>query len=147
MNANDELLKWYMHYEGLKEVPGPKSNPTILGWARELLPWVKDDSDVDWCAVARARAAKDTKTAKPKNAYGARMWLRAGLEIDLEDALPGDTLVYSRGPLGSWQGHVGLLVEKGVGQLLTLGGNQKNRIGRDWMPITRLLGIRRFELP
>jgi uncharacterized protein (TIGR02594 family) len=135
------ILGWYEDHAGECEIPGPRSNSKIIAWIREFFPRATDDSTVAWCGIARHQAAKFSETPSPKYPFRAKSWLNVGEPIDLEDAMPGDTLIFKRDA----GGHVGVFVRlhETQGFIVVLGGNQKNRIGESVYPIKNLLGIRR----
>ena len=43
-------LKIARSYEGLKEIPGPRHNQTIIRWLGKLKAWWSDD-ETPWCGV------------------------------------------------------------------------------------------------
>ena len=46
------LLSFARSFIGVREVPGAKSNPLILNWARDIkAPEWYDDDDKAWCAL------------------------------------------------------------------------------------------------
>jgi len=136
-----------MKYYGMTEVPGPESNPVILGWIKELFPNHNDDSTLSWCSVFIHQVVKEAgyKVAIDKNAGLARSWLKYGVSVHLDYAEPGDIVVLWRGSPSSWQGHVAFFVnERTPGTIRLLGGNQENAVNIRTFPKDRVLGIRRL---
>jgi uncharacterized protein (TIGR02594 family) len=131
-------------YVGVTEVPGPKADPTILGWARRLggfvASFVKDDL-TPWCAIAlngildeaglplsAPRGSADLMRAKSFETYGT----------PLEVPALGAILVFTR-PGG---GHCGIYVGESLKAYRVLGGNQSNMFNEMWLAKDRCTAIR-----
>lgn len=149
---NQAILLASEKYLGMAEIPGAKHNQAIVDlFRRSGRPDIADD-ETAWCAVQHNAVLSDCGIPSP-GALNAKSFLPWGVKVALEDFMPGDTLVFERGPRGSWQGHVGTGIKRDGGRFLVRGGNQKNRFGEDWYPINgdtlRLVGIRRWapEIP
>ena len=118
-------LPWMIEarkYLGLAEVVGPKHNPTILGWLRQLKAWWAED-ETPWCGTFVAAMLWATDRFVIKHWYRALAWEEAG--TILSKPAYGCLVVFNR----SGGGHVGFL--EGVdnrGNLMVLGGNQGNRV-------------------
>lgn len=136
--------KWYQVARsriGVREVPGPQSNPVILGWAKKLGGWVagwfKDD-DIPWCAVFVNSCLQEAGVVGAKGgqavaALDFASWGRTG------PLTPGAILVFRR-PGGH---HVGFYVGERVdGFLRVLGGNQSNSVNETWIARERLIAVR-----
>jgi uncharacterized protein (TIGR02594 family) len=121
---------------GLKEVIGKDTAPVIRQWLIKLGAWWTDD-ETPWCGVAVAAWMKDAGVPLPKHWYRARAWLDWG--VPLREPALGCVVVYERG--GS--GHVGLVVglDK-AGRIMTIGGNQGNRVSIAPFDRSRVLGFR-----
>ena len=124
-------------YIGVAETPGKGTTPTIKRWLLDLKAWWVDD-ETPWCGVFVAEVMRECGIARPKHWYRARDWLNWGVTLD--EPTVGCVVVYERGPTS---GHVGLVVgqDKG-GRLLTLGGNQGNRVSVLPFERWRVLGYR-----
>lgn len=130
-------------YLGVREVSGPRSNPTILAWARNLgaraLGISYTDDDVPWCGlfVAQCIAATLPKEPLPSIVVRASSWDRFGAPSLLG---LGAVLRFQR-PGG---GHVGFYAgETRDGRLLrVLGGNQSNRVSYAMLERSRLVATR-----
>lgn len=126
---------------GTKEVPGLKSNPTILAWAKELrLHEIYRNDDTAWCglfiAITLHRAGRDVL-----HAYGnlrAREWANYGLKVDKAEL--ADILVFVR----EGGGHVGYYVAEDADCYHVLGGNQSNMVNVTRILKTRCTAIRRI---
>ena len=138
---------------GLAEIPGAGEHPAIR-WAFDLagLPLAHDDTEA-WCGSWQGLTAYLAGEPVPAYPARARSWLSVGLEIQLMDALEGDTLVLSRGgdqqpgpEVLDAQGHVGRLVshDADLQEVRILAGNQGNRVSIASFPDSRILGIRRI---
>lgn len=135
-----EALKLY----GTREVPGPKHNPTILGWLKKLaFSWIKDD-ETAWCGTAMAYAAVEAGVAE-RNPEMPRAfwWLGWGTSVPMpkNDQDPhgpslGDVLVFTIS-------HVGIYVGEDHAHYYCLGGNQGNAYSIARFPKTWLKGARR----
>lgn len=103
-----------------------------------------------WCAAminATERAAGNPGNGK----LNARSFLNYGKHIELKDAKEGDIVVFERGTDG-WSGHVAYYINHGKVSIQHLGGNQwsqyrkaSDEVNIGFTPITKLLGIRRYE--
>nr|DAO37976.1 MAG TPA: Tail associated lysozyme [Caudoviricetes sp.] len=114
-------------FMGLKEIAGPKSNPTIMGWAKKLGGWIANfytDDDIPWCGLAVAHwiGATLPKEALPSNPLSALAWGKFGRS--LSTASLGAILVFKR----TGGGHVGLYVGEDATHYHVLGGNQQNSV-------------------
>lgn len=135
---------------GLKEVPGPMSNPTILGWLRKLKAWWANDSDA-WCGTFAAQCLQACSLPYPKDWYRAKAYL--DMPVKLTKPAYGCIVVFGR----EGGGHVGFVVGKDqYGNLMVLGGNQGDMVCIKPFPTHRVLGYfwpnlyptaSRFSLP
>jgi len=123
-------------YLGTRELGGKDTAPIIRQWLIKLGAWWADD-ETPWCGVAVAAWMREAGIVLPKHWYRARGWLDWG--VPLRDPALGCVVVYERG--GS--GHVGLVVgiDK-AGRIMTLGGNQGNKVSIAPFDRSRVLGFR-----
>ena len=138
-----KLLTLAMQELGVKEISGPEDNPTIVNYAKESgFDWVNDD-ETPWCSIFVNWCAKKADL-KGTNKANARSWLTVGTAVDYPE--PGDVVVYWRGSVDSWQGHVGFFMgyDKSGDRIYTLGGNQGNQVSITAYPANKLLGFRRL---
>lgn len=121
---------------------GDGHNPKVVAYFRDAgNAWVKDD-ETAWCA-AFVGAMLERSGIPGTGKLNARSYLDWGEPVALEDARPGDVVVFSRGDPKGWQGHVAFFVEEDVNSIAVLGGNQKNAVNVSNYGKARLLGIRR----
>lgn len=135
---------------GLKEVPGPRTNPTITGWLRKLKAWWEDDA-VAWCGTFVAQCLQTAGLPYPKDWYRAKAYLT--MPVKLTRPAYGCIVVFER----EGGGHVGFVVGKDqYGNLMVLGGNQGDAVNIKPFPTHRVLGYiwpnlyptsSRFNLP
>lgn len=124
-------------YLGTREIPGPRHEPRIQAWLRQLAAWWTDD-ETPWCGVFLAAVLQDAGIKLPQHWYRARAWLDWG--IALSAPAVGCVVVLERGPR---YGHVGFVVGRDAAdRLLVLGGNQGNAVTIAAFPRSRVLGYR-----
>lgn len=114
-----EALKLF----GTVEVPGAKSNPTILGWAAELgLGKTYSSDDIPWCGLFVGVVAKRAGKAIPDTPLWALAWRGFGHAV----AAPmlGDVCVKTR----AGGGHVAIYVGEDATHYHLLGGNQSDQV-------------------
>lgn len=125
---------------GITEVPGSKSNPIIVNWAKETNiksdDWYNTDS-IPWCSVYVAiiaqRAGKDITNID----LSAKSWLKFGTPVN--KACLGDVLIFSR----KGGGHVGIYICEDSSFYYVLGGNQSDKVNIAKIAKNRCIGIRR----
>ena len=148
---NSILLTVAKNEIGVTEIPGMENNPRILHYAnRSGLMWVKDD-ETSWCGIFMAFCLSEipeclkSKKYPTREAARARSWLNYGAVVgDIEDAKPGDVIVFWRDSIDSWKGHVGIYLDHTPNSILTLGGNQSNQVNETWLDRSKVLGVRRY---
>lgn len=128
---------------GIREVPGPGNNPTIMRWSADLdLAYSGDD--IAWCGLFAAHCNNFGFPLEPQdfNRLGARQWLQYGVSCP---PILGSTVVFWRThPTTSWHGHVAFptgVSSDGV-YIRCLGGNQDNMVKESWFTMDRVLGFR-----
>lgn len=135
-----EALKTY----GTVEVPGAGSNPTILGWAKEVgLERSYTADSIPWCglwmALIARRAGKWTSASSaPRRPLWALSWATWGDDGGQPEL--GDVLVFQR-PGG---GHVGLYVGEDTRCYHVLGGNQRDAVSIARVDKARLRACRAY---
>lgn len=125
---------------GILEVPGSKSNPTILGWAKALGGWVANfykDDDTPWCGLFAAHCIGLTLPAEklPTNYLSALAWADFGIQCE---PVIGAVLVFRR----NGGGHVGFYAGENDDSYVVLGGNQGNSVKLSNVEKRRCIGIR-----
>lgn len=140
--ANQRLLAEARKYLGIKEWPGPKSNPEIAAMFRLAPSWLdQDDSLTAWCGIFRGTVGHLTATGIPPQHYRAASWLNWGVVVNLDDAIEGDTVVFKRA--GGY--HVALFNRHEDGKVWVLGGNQGNAVSIAPYARSLVRGVRRFK--
>ncbi|MCW8843355.1 MAG: TIGR02594 family protein [Rhodobacteraceae bacterium] len=132
---------------GLKEWPGAKHNPEIVEMFAEVgHDWVQDD-ETPWCA-AFVGAVLGQAGLRGTGKLNARSYESWGEKVALEDAEPGDVVVFWRESPESWKGHVGFFVsEDSSGDIHVLGGNQGDAVSVEPYSDERFLSVRRAKAP
>jgi uncharacterized protein (TIGR02594 family) len=136
-------------FVGLKEVPGPLSNPTILSWLRLDQTWPQDDS-VPFCSAGLNYWAWLLRLPRSKS-LRARSWLNVGETITLDQATIGFDVVILRHKLTDpgdhvidFPGHVGLYSGRANGKVAILGANQSDSVNVSQFDEALVLGVRRL---
>lgn len=125
---------------GLTEIPGPKSNPKIMSWAKNLGGWVASyytNDDIPWCGLFIGNLIATTLPKEPllANPLGALNWKKFGIETRL---CVGAILVFER----KGGGHVGIYVGEDRTHFHVLGANQNNSVSITRIEKSRLVGVR-----
>lgn len=135
---------------GVREIPGPKDNPVILGWLVKLKAWWKEEN-TPWCGTFTAMCLQACGLPYPK------AWMRAKeyliLPVHLDRPAYGCIVVFER----EGGGHVGFVVGRDrAGNLMVLGGNQGDAVCIKPFAKSRVIGYlwpstyptsSRFNLP
>lgn len=128
----------------MAEVAGQSSNPELLALIKRHMPSADDDSTTAWCGIFMGELFDQLGLEKPKGYMAARSWLNIGKPVGLDDAQPGDIVIFKRGT-STWQGHVGIFTRINDPKYISVfGGNQSNRVGHSNYAIADLLGVRRL---
>lgn len=140
-------------YIGEREIKGPKHNPLIVKWWKDIgASWFKDD-ETPWCGAYVGGVLKEVGLSVPAKGAGAsaRAWNDFGVKLDRPAV--GCIVVFTR----NGGGHVGFVVGKDrFGNLMVLGGNQSDAVNIKPFNTSRVLGYRwpstwpaehRFNLP
>lgn len=124
--------------EGVQEIPGPKSHPLIMKWAKDIgAPKWFDNDDLAWCAIVPNRVLMACQLPMARHIDAAKRdgfdLLRAATfetygQMLLEPTL-GCLLTFSR-PAGH---HVGWYLGESHDAYYVYGGNQSNAIGKSWI--------------
>ena len=144
LTARQCMLLSATTYYLLKEVPGEQHNLTILNFFNEIgHTWVQTD-ETAWCAAWIAFLAK-TNGIEYSRKLDARSWLNIGRNIPNPEQ--GDLVIFWRGSLTDWRGHVGLYMghDNENNLIHCFGANQSNQVNIKPYPINRLLGFRRLD--
>ena len=84
-----------------------------------------------------AIVAKRADKSIDKTTLAAKSWVNFGTVVNTNDAVLGDTLIFSR----KGGGHVGTYVGESTDSFFVLGGNQSDKVN-----ITRILKNRLFAI-
>lgn len=142
------LIQQFLVIYGTIEVPGPRSNPEILRWAK-LLRLDRDytNDGIAWCGLTMAYLCYMTGKPIVKNPLWALNWLNWGDEVPPGQEMLGDILVFHRydheGKLIG--GHVGLDIAEDEDDFHTGGGNTGDMVKIAPLAKTRLAGARRWH--
>jgi uncharacterized protein (TIGR02594 family) len=134
------LLDTAFKYLGEKEVDGPGSNPLIVKWFQNWgAGWQTDDSRLAWCSVFMNQICNESGVVF-SGLLNARSWLKEGEETN--DPKPGDFVIFWRGKIDGWQGHIALYIREDENFVWCLGGNQGNQVQISKYAKERVLGYR-----
>ena len=117
---------------GLKEIVGPKHEPTIISWVKKLGGWFTTD-EIPWCGTFVAQCLQEAKRGYPKHWYRALPYADYGTR--LAEPAYGSIGVMAR----TGGGHVTFIVgeTKDGKYLVGLGGNQSNAVNLAKFPKSR----------
>jgi len=136
-SAPRHLLKAVELY-GTTEVVGPKNNPVIMGWAKEVgLGNIYKEDLTPWCGLYMAVVMKRALREPVKDSLVALNWNTFGVKITRP--MLGDILTFTR----KGGGHVGLYVGEDIAAYHVLGGNQGDRVSIVRIAKDRLSQVRR----
>ena len=117
------MLKEALKIFGTKEDLSAKSNPTILGWAKELgLEGVYNTDSIAWCGLALAVIAKRAGKEIPQAPLWALNWAKFGTPVSTH--MLGDVLIFKR----KGGAHVSLYIGEDATCYHILGGNQSDQV-------------------
>lgn len=141
-DADYKSLPWMKlaySYVGVHEIAGPKSHPKIAEWLKAV--GQNGSDEIAWCAafanaVLREAGYKHTKRATARSLLD--------LPGKLDHPKPGSIVVFWRGSIQGWQGHVGFVekVSSDGRNIRVLGGNQSDEVNSSWYSVDRVLGYR-----
>ena len=135
--SNPRWLTVAYRYVGVREVSGPKHNPTIIRWLEKLRAWWRND-ETPWCGVFVAHCMSEADLPYPKLYMRARAWDDYGALLRRDRLAPGAILVFDR----KGGGHVGFYVGEDAGFYYVLGGNQSNALNVMKLGKSRLVASR-----
>lgn len=127
---------------GIKEVPGPESNPAIMrAWRYVDYEPSPDDSKTAWCSAKMCEWAERAGLPSTR-APNARSWEKWGAV--LKKPKPGAVTIFWRVSPSDWRGHVGLYLGPGdkPGTVKVIGGNQSDSVSIQDYSEAQLIGYR-----
>lgn len=141
MNSEPRWLTIARGYIGVREIKGPKHNPTIMGWLNRLGSWVQDD-ETPWCGTFAAAVMQEAGLPYPVRYLAARSWATYGSNLRTTHLAPGAILVFSRPGLPG-SGHVGFYDGETETAYRVLGANQSDSVNNSaFIAKTRLIAAR-----
>lgn len=128
------LLEQMLALHGVKETPGPASNPIIDEWIAEL-GWQKGlvtSDNSPWCTVPVALSWQRLGYQMPLHAPWSQAWAVAGVPVLLGHETLGDVVVLTRGLASLGKGHVGLALRWEKNWVAVFGGNTGDAMAVGW---------------
>ena len=119
---------------GVKEVPGPKSNPKILDWARKVgrkAGIAYTDDSIPWCGLFMAYVMQAAGFTPPNIAVRARAWAAWGQPCEPQ---LGAVLIFGR----KGGAHVCWYLSENKIAFQVLGANQGDAVSIAWIAKDRL---------
>lgn len=139
-----EFLLALVDNEEIHEMEWFATAMSMRGWEEtehkeDLQQWLDglDPEDVPWCGAFVAKCL--SYHFVPDNPLGARNWLKFG---EVCDPQLGAVMVFHRGGVDGWKGHVGFYYGEDDECYHILGGNQQDSVSIARIRKTRLLGAR-----
>ena len=129
------LAEW-----GEAERAGTAVNPRIIEYLKTVGLGQLGDGE-PWCGAFAAWCAVRASIVPPSFPAVARSWLSVGQSVTSPRV--GDIVVFRRG--ASWEGHVAFYIRHSPDKrhVLTLGGNQGDKVGINEYEAEDVLGFRR----
>ncbi|MDX5412896.1 MAG: TIGR02594 family protein [Rhodobacterales bacterium] len=129
---------------GLEEWPGPKHNPTVVKMFADVgHSWVTDD-ETPWCA-AFVGSVLGSLSLPHTGRLNARSYKDYGTSVPVDEARPGDIVVFWRNSPESADGHVAFFVRFEGENLIVRGGNQGNKVSDAPYHRGRVIAVRRAD--
>lgn len=137
-----KLLQVAFRELGVTEIPGNQHNPRIVSYAQQTnFPGIRDD-ETPWCSIFVNFCCDELGYEKSGKA-NARSWMQVGDPVTA--SVPGDIVVFWRGSIDSWKGHVAFYLGHSADKkkVFCLGGNQGNAVSIASYDASKVLGYRR----
>ena len=129
-------IKEARRFIGEREIKGPKHNPLIVQWWKDIKRGGIRDDETPWCA-AFTGAMLEHVGIRSTRFESAKSYLDWGIE--LKEPAYGCVVVFTR----TGGGHVGFVVGRDEkGNLLVLGGNQGDAVSVAAFSVSRVSGYR-----
>jgi len=121
-------FKWMLHEIGVREVPGPKSNPRIIAYRSLAKISIQgDDSVVPWCSIF-ANAALEVNGITGTRSAMARSFETNANFVRLPGPALGAITTFWRVSRNSGQGHVNFYRGEIPNRIYGGGGNQGDSV-------------------
>jgi uncharacterized protein (TIGR02594 family) len=129
---------------GMKELVAGELNANVRAMFKHTrYPPELIGKKTPWCAAAVCAWLERSGHRSPRTARAAD-FVRYGTEVDLENAQPGDIVVFGKADKDAGgSGHVALLWQRRGELVDVLGGNQSDRVCIAPRPVVRIVAIRR----
>lgn len=122
-SAPKMIQEWIKIYDTREDL-SRNSNPTIMGWAKELgVAGFYTDDSIPWCGLGMAIVAKRAGYEPPKDFLRALAWNSFGDRV--HTAGLGDILTFKR----TGGGHVGTYIGENAGSVFILNANASDKVG------------------
>ena len=129
-------IKEARRFIGEREIKGPKHNPLIVQWWKDIKRGGIKDDETPWCA-AFTGAMLEHVGIRSSRFESAKSYLEWG--TGLKEPAYGCVVVFTR----TGGGHVGFVVGRDEkGNLLVLGGNQGDAVSIAAFSVSRVSGYR-----
>ncbi len=144
--TSPRLIVEFAKIFGVKEVPGTKSNPEILRWAKVVsLDKVYTNDGIAWCGLTMAYLCHMCEKPFVDAPLWALSWANWGVMVKPGQEMLGDVLVFKRfnsaGKLIG--GHVGLYIGENKTHFFVGGGNEGDMVQVVLIAKNRLHACRR----
>lgn len=136
------MPKWVdlaFRYRGLREIPGPSHNPTILKWLVKLKAWWKDD-ETPWCGTFVAHCLDGAGLPIPKHWYRAKEYATYGRACN-KDSIPFGAICV-KGRIGGGHVFFAVAASRDGQTIYGLGGNQGNMVNIAAFRLTDITNVR-----
>lgn len=132
---------WLVEAERLDGAHEVRDRSRLMAWLEKGRAAL-DPAKTPWCGafVKACFTYSLPNEPMPANPLGARNWLKFGVGLD-KPAL-GAVVVFWRGALTGWQGHVGFVVGEDAKNVIVRGGNQGDQANVRSFAKSRVLGYR-----
>lgn len=140
MTTREKVYATALKEVGVKGIPGKKDNPRIEEY-HDATTLSANDDETAWCAAFVNWCMKQNGV-KGSGLANARSFLKWGTQTTKPRV--GDVVVFWRGSVSGWQGHVALYVSETATHVKVLGGNQGNAVTMANFPKSKVLGYRTY---
>lgn len=130
---------------GTKEIVGSKHSPRIIEYHSTTGKF--SDDETAWCSSfckwVCLKAGVKPDLLKMITA-AARSWLTFGVETTRPKEW--DIVIFWRGSISGWQGHVAFFKYVKDGRVYCVGGNQSDAVNLSSYPLSQVLGYRTYKI-